>query len=176
MGGRGIRPGPGTAADAAWRAVLQDLRHAHLNHLQVAAGWLQMGRADEAARYLDRVARWLAVEAVLARLEPPALARALLRAAAAAQAAGVSLAVTAGDLGAAAAGRAGARRLQALARVLSAAVAACPPGSELAVALSAGGGDLAVHLGAPDPAAVQAALAPLLPVRGLQVQVAPGAP
>lgn len=52
-------------------ALLRSQRHSFGNHLQVISGWLQMGRTDRAAAYIDQVAAKLVAEsALLNRVEP----------------------------------------------------------------------------------------------------------
>jgi len=71
--------------------LIRAMRHSGLNHLQVIAGWLQLGQADRAREYVAQVSERLTAEAALARLQPADFALALLLAAARAELHGVDL-------------------------------------------------------------------------------------
>lgn len=52
--------------------LLRTQRHHFMNHLQVISGWLQLGKAERAIQYIDRVAaRMEAERQALRRLERP---------------------------------------------------------------------------------------------------------
>lgn len=66
-------------AEAALVRVVRARRHAAVNRLQVAMGWLQLGRADRAAEALVGWCRQLEAEGALLRRWPPDTAAAYLR-------------------------------------------------------------------------------------------------
>lgn len=41
-------------------ALLHSQRHSFLNHLQVVAGWIQLGQSDRASAYIDKIAAGIA--------------------------------------------------------------------------------------------------------------------
>lgn len=73
-------------------AALRSQRHGFLNHLQVIAGWLQLGKSERALQYLQRVAaRMEAQGQALRSLDDPATELLLLEMELLAEPAGVAL-------------------------------------------------------------------------------------
>lgn len=74
-------------------AALRNQRHGFLNHLQVIAGWIQLGKSERALQYLERVAARIEAQGqALRSIEEPAVALLLLEMELLAEPAGVELA------------------------------------------------------------------------------------
>lgn len=78
-GGPAGRAAHAAGGEAALVRVVRARRHAAANRLQVALGWLQLGRTDRAAETLAGWCRQLEAEGVLLRRWPPDTAAAYLR-------------------------------------------------------------------------------------------------
>jgi len=72
-------------------ALLREQRHSFLNHLQVISGWLQLGRAERAAQYLNEVSARVAGESEVLRRAPVSLGLLLIEAGLEAETYGVTL-------------------------------------------------------------------------------------
>lgn len=83
----GLRLSP-SGADLT--GVVQWLRHSYLNDLQVASGWLQLGRVQAAMEYLERVKSRLTADSALAAVGDADLEAAVLLARLRAERAGVT--------------------------------------------------------------------------------------
>lgn len=82
----------GVAEIETWLTVIQDIEHDYLNQLQVLQGWLQMGRPQRAADYLQDVHMRLRHRHRLIELVGPRLGAFFLHLRRSLQAAGVRLA------------------------------------------------------------------------------------
>ena len=58
--------------------IIQEQRHAFINHLQVISGYLQLNRAEDAKSYIDSVALEMAQFSQFSRIKCPELALSLL--------------------------------------------------------------------------------------------------
>lgn len=73
------RPAQAAGGEVALVRVVRARRHAAVNRLQVAMGWLQLGRSDRAAEALAGWCRQLEVEGALLRRWPPEAAATYLQ-------------------------------------------------------------------------------------------------
>ena len=67
-----------TVRDEAVLELVRSMRHSALNHLQVIAGWLQLGHTERAREYIARISERMMADAGVARLQSAPLALVLL--------------------------------------------------------------------------------------------------